>query len=288
MSDDRGGNIRKLEHSTVKGLISEQAEATKDDFLTLNRREVLAAGTAATLSGLAGCGTICPQQFEAPQATLPNPGNFGLQNGKPQRFTVKRDILGERLLINYYAGYSPMDSGAIAPVGILSTPLVSCLGQNLNPVATQQFDELMRNPQLGGQFVNMAAPQATSTNWVKGPTALDTWSGTLFNETVPVEAYTGIVGDPQETLYAVIIAMARNRGQSEAVLVGSGTAKSLPPETNPSGFDVVPAAFSQTEVSQVKQLILGVLPRVVKQSPSPSTGYGAGGYGQGRYGGISA
>lgn len=245
------------------------------------------------MSGLAGCTTICPQKFTAPPAVLPSPGHFGLQNSQPQRLEIKKNVLGERLLSNYYAVYRPANEGAVAPVGIFSTPLVSCLGQDLNPLATQEFAQLLTNPQLGGQFVNTVAPEATSTNWEHGPTVHESWSGTLLDETVSVEAYTGIVGESQATLYAVVIAMARHTNQSEAVLVGSGTAKSLPPEANPSKFSVVPTAFSQAEVDDIKRLILSVLPRIQKQAQSPSAtqqstgGYGFGGYGQGGYGGIS-
>lgn len=245
------------------------------------------------MSGLAGCTTICPQEFTAPPAVLPSPGSFGLQNGQPQRFEINKNVLGERVLINYYAVYRPTSEGAVAPVGILSTPLGSCLGQALNPIATQEFEQLLTNPQLGGQFVNTVAPEATSTNWENGPVSHDSWSGTLFDETVSVEAYTGIVGNPKDTLYVVVIAMARHTNQSEAVLVGSGTAKSLPSDAGPSGFSVVPTAFSQAEVNDIKQLILSVLPRIQKLAQSPSAtqqstgGYGFGGYGQGGYGGIS-
>lgn len=253
----------------------------------------MGAGTGVAVSGLAGCTTICPQEYTAPPAIIPSPSTFGLQNSQPQRLEIKKNVLGERILINYYAVYEPTNEGAVASVGIVSTPLVSCLGQALNPIATQEFEQLLTNPQLGGQFVNTVAPQATSTNWENGPVSQDSWSGTLFDETVAVEAYTGIVGNPNDTLYAVVIAMARHTNQSEAVLVGSGTAKSLPPDANPSGFSVVPTAFSQAEVNDIKQLILSVLPRIQKQTASPSDaqqptgGYGFGGYGQGGYGGVS-
>jgi hypothetical protein len=294
MDDDRSGDPQKFHNAGSLGLSPEQVESKTATLITLNRRKLLGAGSVAAMSGLAGCGSICPREFEAPPATLPYPGNFGLQNGKPQRIEISRDILGERLLINYYSVYQPADNGAIAAVGIFSTPLASCFGQDWNPVTTQEFEKLLVNPQFGGQFVNTVAPQATSTNWQKGPTAFDSWSGTLFDETVPVEAYTGIVGNPQEDLYAVIIAMARHKDANEAVLVGAGTAERLSPEAAPSGFDVVPTGISQGEVNELKQLTLGVLPKIRKQAQSPSapdqptSGYGSGGYGQGGYGDISA
>ncbi len=290
MADDLGE--RQTNSREGKDTPSEQDEPSLRNSMSLNRRHVLQASALTALSGLAGCSAICPDDFEAAPAILPNPPGFGLQDSKPQRVQITKNVLGKRRLINYSAIYGASEDGAIGPVGVYSTPLVTCLGQDLNPIATQGFETLLKSPQLGAEFVTMVVPQATSTNWEQGPVPHETWSGTLFSESVTVNAYTGIVGEPDETLHAILIAITRHRNKSQAVLVGSGTAKRLAEDVSPSDIDVIPGVFSQAEVSTVKQLLLSVLPTIRKvNAPAPqqsTTGYGMGGYGQGGYGGTSA
>ncbi len=291
MASNRSGRGHHPDTSADAAQPADQTGRPTSHLGRVNRRELLGTGTVVGISGLAGCASPCPQEFEAPLAVIPTPRDFGLQNRQPRRLEIEREVMivRDRTVINYPVVYEPTDRGAVASVGILSTPRVSCLGQTLNPLVTREFRQLLTDSRTRTRFVNIVAPQATTTDWQKGPTTHDTWSGTLFDQPVSVAVFTGIVGDPQDTLHAVFIAMARHTAAGEAVLVGAGTATELSSDVSPAGVSVVPSAVSQAAVDDIKQLTLGVLPEIEKRAlPTDSTdGYGFSGYGEGGYGGVS-
>lgn len=156
--------------------------------------------------------------------------------------TVSPADLGEVTLTSYLAVHGrPKEHDQPLPVqfgvseaaahafGILAMPNPDALGQNLNPLAEQPFQELLLG-ERGRQFLSQTeAVDTPEFEWAAEPTRLDTREVELMGTATTAESYHSIAtdGDDSRTILAIL---ARVENEGDVVLVGEFLWRATPAE----------------------------------------------------------
>jgi len=242
----------------------EQAGAGVD---ALSRRRLLAAaGSTATVVGLAGCNgqSIERQEFESKPVHLGADGLHlgGYRSGSHEanEQSRSRTIGGQDVEVSitshvttYAVDGAAEDPprGVVAnrlPLGILTTPSATVLGQQLNPLLAASAEQLLTGNR-GRQLLALSTPLDGDFEWVAGPAKLDgARETTVFDAAATVQPFTGVV-EGSSGREAVVVYLARTTRESDAVI--SAAVKRVPVDDEFRGPVVRPSAVDADTDAEV-------------------------------------
>jgi len=156
--------------------------------------------------------------------------------------TVSPADVGEVTLTSYFAVHGepkehdqplPVQFGvsesAAHALGILAMPNPDALGQDLNPLAEQPFQELLLG-ERGRQFLSQTEVVDTPDfEWTTEPTRLETREVELMGSATTAESFHGIAADGDDSR-TVLSTLARVENEGDVVLVGEFLWRAPPSE----------------------------------------------------------